>query len=439
MTPRATEASRSIGVGWIGPFPATWKIVRLKHLARLYAGGTPDRENKAYWDNGTIAWLNSGAVNQWSIDTPSELITEEGLRNSSAKWIPKGALVMALAGQGKTKGMVAQLGIETTCNQSMAAIVPSEENCSKYLLWWLDANYETIRNLAGGEQRDGLNLEIVGNLPCPIPAKAVQDAIADYLDHETGRLDALVVAKERLLELLTEKRRALITRAVTKGLNPKASLRDSRVPWLGEIPAHWEIRRLRFFCQSIQTGRTPSQEYMDCAENDPETIDWFTPGDFGESLVLRDSIRKVAVGADHCGEISVFAPGTVFVVGIGATLGRVGFIQRAASANQQINALVPQPDVTGELLAYALSILDDVMYAMANSATLPILNQQRMGDLPIALPHMDEQRAIVARIAAETTKLDALRAATERTIALLKERRATLIAAAVTGQIDVGV
>jgi type I restriction enzyme S subunit len=135
--------------------------------------------------------------------------------SSSAKWIPKGSLVMALAGQGRTKGMVAQLGIDTTCNQSMAAIIPAERLAARYLYYWLEANYENIRNMAGGDLRDGLNLEMLGNIPCPIPEIKEQDEISNFLDKEINKIDSLIDQSKSGISLLDERRSALISAAVT--------------------------------------------------------------------------------------------------------------------------------------------------------------------------------------------------------------------------------
>lgn len=120
-------------MAWLDQLPAHWNAASLRWMSKRYAGGTPDKSNEAYWEDGYIPWINSGAVNDGYITQPSELITRAGFANSSAKWIPKDALVMALAGQGKTKGMVAQLGIPTTCNQSMAALIPDHRFAPRYL------------------------------------------------------------------------------------------------------------------------------------------------------------------------------------------------------------------------------------------------------------------------------------------------------------------
>ena len=147
--PRYSEYKPS-GVEWLGEVPGHWDSTGLRWLSTRYSGGTPDKTNLDYWADGTIPWLNSGEVNQSLVTEPSTYITEDAFQNSSAKWIPQGALVMALAGQGKTKGMVAQLGIPATCNQSMAAIIPTQEQDARFLFWWLTSNYQNIRNMAGG-------------------------------------------------------------------------------------------------------------------------------------------------------------------------------------------------------------------------------------------------------------------------------------------------
>lgn len=207
---------RSCNLDWAETIPTHWREGKLRWLSTRFAGGTPDRANEAYWDDGTIPWLASGAVNQFDITEPSDYISEEGFKNSSARWIPRGGLVVALAGQGKTKGMVAQLQIEATCNQSMAAIIPQEGLTNRFLLYWLSSNYQNIRNLAGGDLRDGLNLDLLGSISCPIPPIDEQRKISKFLDRETAKIDDLVTEQEKLIELLKEKRQAVISHAVTK-------------------------------------------------------------------------------------------------------------------------------------------------------------------------------------------------------------------------------
>jgi len=203
------------GIEWLGEIPEHWETVSLKWVSKIYSGGTPSKNNSEYWVNGTIPWLNSGTVNQGDITEPSEYITEDALNNSSAKWIPEKALVIALAGQGKTKGMIAQVQFKTTCNQSLGVIVPNEKIENRFLMYWLRKNYQNIRNLGGGDKRDGINLEMIGGIPLPLPNNDEQLKIVEYIEFNISKINAKSEKTKKLIDLLTEYRTALISEVVT--------------------------------------------------------------------------------------------------------------------------------------------------------------------------------------------------------------------------------
>ncbi len=203
------------GIEWLGEIPEHWETVSLKWVSKIYSGGTPSKNNGDFWQNGTIPWLNSGTVNQFFITEPSEYITEDALNNSSAKWIPENSVVIALAGQGKTKGMAAQVMFECTCNQSMGIIVPNEIVDNRFLLYYLASNYQNIRNLGGGDKRDGINLEMVGGIPLPILPLPEQSEIINHIENYFEHIIAKKVKTEKLIDLLTEYRTALISEVVT--------------------------------------------------------------------------------------------------------------------------------------------------------------------------------------------------------------------------------
>ena len=217
---------RDSGVEWCKKLPLKWEGSNLRWVSHIYAGGTPSKNIIEYWENGIVPWINSGAVNQAYVVTPSTYISRAAFENSSAKWIPREALVIALAGQGKTKGMVAQLSIDTTCNQSMAAIVLNKMAHSRYVFWWLTSNYQNIRNMAGGDLREGLNLELLGDIQCPQPSDDECLKISAFLDQETAKIDILIELQQQQIELLKERRTALISAAVTG----KIDVRDWQVP-----------------------------------------------------------------------------------------------------------------------------------------------------------------------------------------------------------------
>ncbi len=240
---------------WVDKLPIKWEITRLRLLSRRYSGGTPDKKNQEYWTDGTIPWLNSGCVNQGTITQPSAFISELALQESSAKWIPGNSIVIALAGQGKTKGTAAYTTFPTTCNQSMAVVVFDKDD-TRFMYWWLVSQYKNIRGLASDDARDGLNLEMIGTIPCPIPTIEEQQKIASFLDYKTQQIDQLIEKKKALIEKLNEQRIAVITQAVTKGIDKNTKMKPSGVDWLGDVPEHWEVKRLRF---AIETNPVKSK------------------------------------------------------------------------------------------------------------------------------------------------------------------------------------
>ena len=203
-------------IDWVKNIPYHWGKTPMRWSTKIFSGGTPSKNKEEYWENGTIPWLNSGSVNQKKITTPSAYITKKGYLYSSAKWIPRNSLVIALAGQGKTKGMVAIVDIDTTCNQSMGAIIPNKNKfITTYLYYWLLINYQNIRNLSGGDLRDGLNLELIADIECPMPPLEEQEKICSFIEKEIFIINQLNDKTNQVIDLQKEHRTALISAPVT--------------------------------------------------------------------------------------------------------------------------------------------------------------------------------------------------------------------------------
>ncbi len=426
-------------IDWADSLPAAWSYLKLRWAASIYAGGTPSKNNLAFWENGTIPWLNSGSVNQGIVREVSAFITKAALENSSAKWIKRGSLVVALAGQGKTKGTVAQLDIDATCNQSMAAIVPSSKLQPRFLFWWLSSNYQNIRNMAGGDLRDGLNLELLGNIQCPLPTADEQTQIAKFLDYETAKIDALIAKQQQLIALLQEKRQAVISHAVTKGLNPAAPLRDSGVEWLGQVPAHWTVSQLKYNTSQMQTGPFGSQlhaeDYIQGGIPLVNPIHIINGRIIPESNCSVDSktYERLARHKLHTGDI-IFA--------------RRGELGRCAVVREEQDGwLCGSGSLRATLLdrlspeyAFMLISSSGVRSELAlesRGSTMDNLNTDTLGRVRLPVPPLDEQMAILRHIEEISGQFDKLEKLAVSQSELLHERRTALISAAVTGKIDV--
>jgi len=238
------------------------------------------------------------------------------------------------------------------------------------------------------------------------------------------------------MELLKEKRQAVISHAVTKGLNPHAPMKPSGIEWLGEVPEHWEVMSLRRCKKRIQTGGTPPT--ADQSYYEDGTVPWFGPGSFDENLTVSEPIKWLNESAVKEGVARVFAAGATMIVTIGATLGKVSSLVEDGSCNQQITVIEFDPRrVCARFATYQIKRLEPALRAIAPSATLPILGLGEVADIDMVIPPLVDQVAIVAHLDAELAKFDTLTAEAQRAIDLLQERRTALISAAVTGQIDV--
>lgn len=203
-------------IDWYPEIPEHWRIIKLKWISKIYSGGTPDKNKTEYWFDGNIPWLNSGSVNQFFITEASEYITEDGLNNSSAKWIEPNSIVIALAGQGKTKGMVGIVTFKVTCNQSMGVICPDKSVLNnKFLLYFLHINYFNLRGLSGEGIRDGLNLEMIGDIKITLPNLDEQEIIVSYIEENTTKIDNTIKKIEQEIDLIKEYRTSLINEVVT--------------------------------------------------------------------------------------------------------------------------------------------------------------------------------------------------------------------------------
>lgn len=433
-------------VEWMDTQPMHWAGGSLRWFADIFAGGTPSKINEDFWNNGTVPWLNSGSVNQQLITQPSAYITTDALANSSAKWIPADSLVIALAGQGKTKGMAAQLGIDTTCNQSMAAIVPNSNLEPRFLYWWLRSNYQNVRNMAGGDLRDGLNLEMIGSIQCPVPNKYEQTQIAAFLDRETAKIDRLIEKQQRLIKLLEEKRQAAISHAITKGLNPHVPMKESGVEWLGEVPTHWQLKKLKHikspnpnsFVDGPFGSNLKSEHFID--NGDVYVIE----SNFATQNKLSTQKLKT-ISLEHFNTISRSScqGGDIIIAKIGAQYGKSSILpvldKPAVVSGNSLKLTVNSSLINVEYLKHVLQHLkhEGAMDDIVNSTAQPALTLGGMNNISIPLPMLDEQEAIIHYINTESKRLNRAINSSKKLIELSRERRTALISAAVTGKIDV--
>ena len=441
---RPYDAYRDSGVEWLGDIPAHWEVFRLRFVVKT----SVTKKEVHELDPGTeVSFVPMEAVSAYGgLDLHATKPLSEVVdgytyfRNGDvivAKITPcfengKGALASRLS---------SDVGFGTT---ELHVLRPSGYVDARFLLYLTFSDH--FRRIgtasmygAGGQKR--ISDDFIRNFRHPVPGLSEQRAIAAFLDRETAKIDGLVARKERLIKLLQEKRTALITRAVTRGLDPNAPMKDSGVEWLGEIPAHWEVKPLKSI-SDLQTGLTLGKRYKGEALT---TRPYLRVANVQDGYLALDDIAEVEVPVRdvrrfelRMGDVLMTEGGDFDKLG----RGHVWKEQLAECLHQNhIFAVRPRRSaLTSHFLARVMSSAYGRAYFTATSkqsTNLASTNSTKLGNLPIPLPGLDDQVEITRWTDRETAKIDALISKVRQAIDHLKEFRTALISAAVTGRIDV--
>ncbi len=237
MTFPAYPDYRDSGVEWLGAVPTYWESWKISHaFGELGSGTTPPTSETEWYEGGTVPWVTTGELRESIIWETKKLLSPKAISAFSALRLhPAGSLAIAM--YGATIGRLGILGVEATTNQACCLLTRPNHLHVKFTFYWLLVFKQSIIDLyASGGGQPNINQEIIANLKIPAPGVQEQIQIARFLDHETARIDALIEEQQRLIELLKEKRQAVISHAVTKGLDPTVPMKDSGAEWLGEVP-----------------------------------------------------------------------------------------------------------------------------------------------------------------------------------------------------------
>lgn len=408
------------GIEWIGRIPTNWTLSKLKFMTSLRMGETILKEQLV--EDGEIP-----------VYSATESHTILGYVNESLFTLEAGDIV--IPARGNSIGFVKLLTHQAVSTQTTIACFTDKQKVNPTFLFYYLVGLKPQIFHFDQTAIPQITVDQVKNKPVTLPPCQEQTQIARYLDYKTAKIDALIEKKQRLIELLEEERKAIINQAVTKGLNPDAPMKDSGIDWLGDIPEHWEVKRLKYLSTEIKTGSTPPSDVSEYYQNG--TIDWFGPGDF-QQIELHDSNKKITQKAIEEGKAKLYPPNSVLLVGIGATVGKVGICLKPCSSNQQINAISLDENLYDPFLLvnYMMSIKDYIL-SESDSATLPIFNQTDTKNIPVCTPPPSEQKVIVEHIKKELRRVKKLLDMFIREIELLNEYKTALISEVVTGKVDV--
>lgn len=435
-------AYRDSGVEWIGQVPEHWEVKRLRHVASFKNSNV---DKKAYEGQEAVSLCNYTDVYYNEFITPDLPFMQA---TASATEIEQFSLRKGDVIITKDSEDPSDIGIPSLVKDDVPGVI-----CGYHLTMIRGADFDTSRLLhrilqsnptqahffveAPGITRYGLSQDAIGDLPFNYPPENERNGIANAVDRETARIDALITKKTRFIELLKEKRQALITHACTKGLDPDVRMKDSGVEWIGEVPEHWAVRPIKGIVTTpITDGPHETPDFYE--DGIPFVSAEAISGGFINFKKIRGFISKEA----HEVYSRKYKPrrNDIFMIKSGATTGVTAIVD----TDIEFNIWSPLAVIRcGDSVIpfFVLNYMRSHSFQEGVSQNWSFGTQQNIGmgvigDLQIAVPPFAEQRSIVDYLKIGLDRLDSLVAKTQRSIDLLKERRAAFITAAVTGQID---
>jgi type I restriction enzyme S subunit len=437
--PRYTDS----GVAFLGHVPSHWKITRLKRVARVFASNvdkkSTDGQTPVQLCNYTDVYYNdtiSAGMRFMEATATEEQIARFTLRAGDTI-ITKDSetandIAVAAYVPDDLPGVI--------CGYHLSMVRPQDNVDGAFLKRYFDSAFAkaTFEVRANGLTRVGLGQYALDNAAIALPPQCEQSQIAAFLDRETAKLDELVEEQRQLIELLKEKRQAVISHAVTKGLNPSAPMKGSGVNWLGEVPAHWQVSPIGKAAK-LESGHTPSRsrpEYWeDCVHP------WFGLADVWQ---IRDGTRDyVEVTKERVSDLGLanssarmLPAGTVML----SRTASVGFSAISAvpmATTQDFANWICGENLLPEYLLFSLRSMRPEFDRLMMGSTHNTIYMPEIAKLTIAVPPLQEQHEIVEFVKDQRKTLDDLSSAATTAMSLLRERRSALISAAVTGKIDV--
>jgi type I restriction enzyme S subunit len=430
-------AYKPSGVEWLGEVPEHWEEKPLKTVTSINDEVLSESESTdheiEYVDISSVSLANG-------IERTESVIF--GDAPSRARRIPRDGdvLVSTVRTYLKAIAPVVSPPSNLVASTGFAVVRPQRGIHPGYLKYALQEEHfiQQVISRSTGVSYPAINASDIARIPLSLPKQSEQLAIATFLDRETAKIDALIAEQQRLIELLQEKRQAVISHAVTKGLNPDAPMKDSGVEWLGEVPEHWAISPIKYLAR-VGNGSTPNRDNSEYWTDDG--FPWLNSSVVNKAEVLEAERFVTKLALKECHLPIVEPPAAlVGITGQGRTRGMAAQLMLTATVNQHVAFI--KPSTKRIAVDYLLRVLEASydrlrLDSEGSGSTKGAITCEQLGLWSVPLPDHPEQEEIVSFLKVQVEMHESLKAESERAIELLQERRSALISAAVTGQIDV--
>lgn len=397
--------------------PKGWAWTKAKYVATLGTGHTPDRHRRDYWVDCDIPWVTAADLSSRPSAFEPLLDTEQkvsalGVANSAAVVHPAGTVMFC---RTASVGLFCITGRPMATTQAFATWTPGPDLDGRFLLYAVAALGPEFERLAYGSTHLTIYMPDLEAIQIPLPPLVVQRRVADFLDDQVSRIDSIIEARREQMALCRDSHAAEVAED------------------LGHVSERVESRPLRRFLRAIQTGGTPSSEMA----GDPAGIPWYTPASIDGQGHLLDPVRWLPRDAARREGVAVFPTGSVILVGIGATAGRVTMLDHTATGNQQLTALTPAPGVSSRFLFHQLQTRASQLLESAPFTTLPILNNETVKAFAVVVPPYLDQESLSQKWDASQERHERLVALARQQVTHFQELKRSLITAAVSGEFDV--
>ena len=430
------------GVEWLGDVPEHWEVRRLRQIGPLLKGCGGSKEDVVETGVPCVRYGDLYTTHAYFIRQARTCVTEE--RSADYFPIQKGDVLFAASGEDLAeigRSAVTLIDERVCCGGDLVILRPEKSVVPEFMGFACDCWVSKAQKASMGRGTTVKHIypDELKRLLLALPPIPEQAAIAAFLDRETAKIDALIAEQQRLIELLQEKRQAVISHAVTKGLNPDAPMKDSGIEWLGEVPEHWELRQIKHFFKTC-SGGTPNTAQRALYYAEPGYgYPWVRTTDLTNDLVTSVPVH-LTEQALHDTACEVLPVGTVMIAMYGGegTVGKNGLLMFPAAINQAVCGLLPNsthdPRYTFRFMQF---YRPHWMIGAESSRKDPNISQEQVKKAPCPCPSLDEQRQIASFLEEIVEAFRSLITEAEHAITLLQERRSAVISAAVTGQIDV--
>lgn len=425
------DSYKPSGIDWIRDIPSHWVSKRLRYVCEFRNGYTPSKANGEYWADGTIPWYRMEDIREFGrfLKESKQSISKDAVKGCGL--FEAGSFILATTA---TIGEHAMLIVDSLANQRFTNLkIRKSLNhtvTKEFFFYYLFVIDEFCKSTTKTTTFPAMDMTDLRNFGVSIPPLAEQEAIAAWLDEKCGEIDAAIAKVDREIELIDELKQSEISRVVTRGLNPNASLRPSGIDWIGNIPSHWEIAPVKYSF-NLFAGATPKTEKAIYWDGE---IIWITPADYktDDHYISKGRKNITKEGLASCA--TEIVPINSLIFSKRAPIGTVSLAKTPLCTNQGCISCVPKSATNSNFFYYSCRIATKEFEMLGSGATFLEISSSNFANFKMPLPPLTEQQAIADYLDKKCAEIDGLKAKLSKKRETLKELRQSIISEVVTGK-----